>query len=63
MASFTKEEQQVSMAAWRDGLGEKLVDFGGILFGGNNIYADKEEPCTKNILGYSLTQNVRKISS
>lgn len=59
MATLKKEEQQASMIAWhtwRDGLGEKLVDFGGILFGGTNLYADKEEPCTKNILGYSFIQ-------
>lgn len=60
MASFSPEQQAEDMKswfAWKEKLGDKVVDLGAPLFGGTRVLADgSTEMSTKGVAGYSIIQ-------
>lgn len=60
MSSITKEEQQRTMITWnkwRESLGENIVNFGSMFFGGTKLSSESStlEP-TSTVMGYTLIQ-------
>ena len=60
MGSMTPEEQAEGMKpwmAWKDLLGDKLIDFGSPLMNGTKLIPDgSSEPSKKEVTGYSIIQ-------
>jgi hypothetical protein len=57
MMTFTKEDQQKSMMewhAWRDGLGDNLLDFGNMFFGGSSLNAKGISQSPGDVMGFTL---------
>ena len=60
MANATPEQKEEGMKpwmAWKDSVGDKLVDFGAPLMGGTRIRPDgTTEESNKDVTGYSMIQ-------
>ena len=60
MANATPEQMEEGMKpwfAWKDRVGDHLVDFGAPLFGGQRLLPDgSTEESTKEVTGYSMLQ-------
>jgi hypothetical protein len=60
MANATEEQKMEGMKpwfAWKEEVGEKLVDFGSPLWGGTRLLPDgNQKPSTKEVTGYSIIQ-------
>lgn len=60
MANVTPEQKEEGMKpwfAWKESIGDKLVDFGTPLMGGQRILPDGTmEDSTKDVTGYSIIQ-------
>lgn len=60
MANATEEQKIEGMKpwlAWKDKVGDKLIDFGSPLWGGTRILPDGTSvPSTKEVTGYSIIQ-------
>ena len=60
MADASPEQKAEGMKpwfAWKDSLGDKLIDFGAPLVGGQQILADgSTKTSTKEVTGYSMIQ-------
>ena len=60
MGEATEEEKMEGMKpwmAWKDSLGDKLVDFGAPLVGGQRVLPDgSSQHSTKDVSGYSILQ-------
>lgn len=58
MSSMTQEEQMEGMKpwfAWKEKLGDQLIEFGAPLFGGTRVLPDgATAPSTKEVSGYSI---------
>ena len=60
MENATEEQKMEGMKpwfAWKDEVGDKLVDFGSPLCGGTRLLPDgTNAPSTKEVTGYSIIQ-------
>lgn len=60
MENATPEEKMEGMKpwmAWKESLGDKLVDLGNPLMGGQRLYPDEtSKPATNDVTGYSILQ-------
>lgn len=60
MSNATPEQREEGMKmwfAWKDKIGEALIDFGAPLMGGTAINPNGEKsPSTKQVSGYSIVQ-------
>lgn len=60
MANVTPEQREESMKAWyawKDTVGDALVDFGAPLFNGTEVHSDgTTSTSTKEVSGYSIIQ-------
>ncbi len=60
MNGMTPEQMQEGMKpwfAWKERMGENLLDFGSPLFGGMRVLPDGgSKPSTKDVSGYSMIQ-------